>query len=70
MPLSSPVSKAAMKEGNITTLGRGGSDTSAVAIAAALKADECLIFTDVDGIYNQLTRAWLGDARRMDVVAF
>ncbi|HWL28572.1 MAG TPA: aspartate kinase, partial [Burkholderiaceae bacterium] len=37
-------------EGNITTLGRGGSDTSAVAVAAALKADECLIFTDVDGV--------------------
>ncbi|RYF55874.1 MAG: aspartate kinase, partial [Comamonadaceae bacterium] len=39
-------------EGNITTLGRGGSDTSAVAIAAALKADECLIYTDVDGVYT------------------
>ena len=39
-------------EGNITTLGRGGSDTSAVAIAAALHADECLIFTDVDGVYT------------------
>lgn len=40
------------EEGNITTLGRGGSDTSAVALAAALHADECLIFTDVDGIYT------------------
>jgi aspartate kinase len=39
-------------EGNITTLGRGGSDTTAVALAAALKADECQIFTDVDGIYS------------------
>jgi aspartate kinase len=39
-------------EGNISTLGRGGSDTSAVAIAAALKADECLIYTDVDGVYT------------------
>ncbi|MEN9380067.1 MAG: hypothetical protein RJB15_1760, partial [Pseudomonadota bacterium] len=39
-------------EGNITTLGRGGSDTSAVAMAAALKADECLIYTDVDGVYT------------------
>ncbi|MCZ2406668.1 MAG: aspartate kinase, partial [Burkholderiales bacterium] len=38
--------------GNITTLGRGGSDTSAVAVAAALKADECLIYTDVDGVYT------------------
>ena len=40
------------KEGNITTLGRGGSDTTAVALAAALKADECQIYTDVDGIYT------------------
>jgi isopentenyl phosphate kinase len=39
-------------EGNITTLGRGGSDTSAVAVAAAMKADECLIYTDVDGVYT------------------
>jgi aspartate kinase len=39
-------------KGNITTLGRGGSDTSAVAIAAALKADVCEIYTDVDGIYT------------------
>jgi aspartate kinase len=40
------------KDGNITTLGRGGSDTSAVALAAALKADECDIYTDVDGVYT------------------
>ena len=40
------------EDGNISTLGRGGSDTSAVAIAAALKADECLIYTDVDGVYT------------------
>jgi aspartate kinase len=39
-------------EGNVTTLGRGGSDTSAVAVAAAMKADECLIYTDVDGVYT------------------
>lgn len=39
-------------EGHITTLGRGGSDTSAVAVAAALKAAECLIYTDVDGVYT------------------
>ncbi|HBN73633.1 MAG TPA: aspartate kinase, partial [Sutterella sp.] len=39
-------------EGNVTTLGRGGSDTSAVALAVALKADECLIYTDVDGVYT------------------
>ena len=39
-------------EGNITTLGRGGSDTTAVALAAALKADVCEIYTDVDGVYT------------------
>ncbi|MCD8339523.1 MAG: aspartate kinase [Burkholderiales bacterium] len=56
-------------EGNITTLGRGGSDTSAVALAAALKADECLIFTDVDGIYTTDPRV-VSNARKMDKVAF
>ena len=40
------------EEGNVTTLGRGGSDTTAVAIAAALKADACEIYTDVDGVYT------------------
>ena len=40
------------EEGNITTLGRGGSDTTGVAIAAALRADECQIYTDVDGVYT------------------
>jgi aspartate kinase len=40
------------EQGNITTLGRGGSDTTAVALAAALKADECQIYTDVDGVYT------------------
>ena len=40
-------------EGNITTLGRGGSDTTAVALAAYLKADRCQIFTDVDGVYDR-----------------
>lgn len=55
--------------GNITTLGRGGSDTSAVAIAAALKADECLIFTDVDGVYTTDPRVE-PDARRMSAVSF
>ncbi|HPO20947.1 MAG TPA: aspartate kinase, partial [Rubrivivax sp.] len=39
-------------QGHVTTLGRGGSDTSAVAVAAAMKADECLIYTDVDGVYT------------------
>ena len=57
------------EEGNITTRGRGGSDTSAVALAAALHADECLIFTDVDGIYTTDPRV-VSDARKLDVVAF
>ena len=56
-------------DGHITTLGRGGSDTSAVAIAAALKADECLIFTDVDGVYTTDPRV-VDDARRLDRVTF
>lgn len=56
-------------DGNITTLGRGGSDTSAVAIAAALKADECLIFTDVDGIYTTDPRV-VPEARKMDTISF
>ena len=55
--------------GNITTLGRGGSDTSAVAIAAAMKADECLIYTDVDGVYTTDPRV-VPEARRMRVVSF
>ena len=55
------------EEGNITTLGRGGSDTSAVALAAALHADECLIFTDVDGIYTTDPRV-VSDARILDLV--
>ena len=57
------------EEGNITTLGRVVSDTSAVALAAALHADECLIFTDVDGIYTTDPRV-VSDARKLDVVAF
>jgi len=55
--------------GNITTLGRGGSDTSAVAMAAALKADECLIYTDVDGVYTTDPRV-CEDARRLDQITF
>lgn len=55
--------------GNITTLGRGGSDTSAVAVAAALKADECLIYTDVDGVYTTDPRVE-PDARRLSVISF
>lgn len=56
-------------EGNITTLGRGGSDTSAVAVAAAMKASECLIFTDVDGVYTTDPRV-VPEARRLNVVSF
>jgi len=56
-------------EGNISTLGRGGSDTSAVAIAAALKADECLIYTDVDGVYTTDPRV-VSDARRLSKITF
>ena len=56
-------------EGNITTLGRGGSDTSAVAVAAALKADECLIYTDVDGVYTTDPRI-VPEARRLQTVSF
>ena len=55
--------------GNITTLGRGGSDTSAVAMAAALKASECLIYTDVDGVYTTDPRV-VTDARRLRKITF
>lgn len=55
--------------GNITTLGRGGSDTTAVALAAALKADECQIYTDVDGVYTTDPRVVEG-ARRMEKITF
>ncbi|CAM4336724.1 aspartate kinase [Kerstersia similis] len=55
--------------GYITTLGRGGSDTSAVAVAAALGADECLIYTDVDGVYTTDPRI-VPEARRLNVVSF
>jgi aspartate kinase len=56
-------------QGNITTLGRGGSDTSAVAVAAALKAKECLIYTDVDGVYTTDPRV-VAEARRLKTVSF
>ena len=56
-------------DGHITTLGRGGSDTSAVAVAAAIGAKECLIFTDVDGVYTTDPRV-VPEARRMSVVSF
>jgi aspartate kinase len=56
-------------EGNITTLGRGGSDTTGVALAAALKADECQIYTDVDGVYTTDPRV-VPQARRLDRITF
>ncbi len=57
------------EHGNITTLGRGGSDTTAVALAAALKADECQIYTDVDGVYTTDPRVE-PKARRLDRITF
>ena len=57
------------EDGNITTLGRGGSDTTAVALAAALKAEECQIYTDVDGVYTTDPRV-VPDARRLDRITF
>ncbi len=55
--------------GNITTLGRGGSDTTAVALAAALKAEECQIYTDVDGVYTTDPRI-VSNARKLDKITF
>jgi len=57
------------EQGNITTLGRGGSDTTGVALAAALKADECQIYTDVDGVYTTDPRI-VPQARRLDRITF
>ncbi len=57
------------EDGNITTLGRGGSDTTGVALAAALKADECQIFTDVDGVYTTDPRV-VAEARRLERITF
>ncbi|PLY02816.1 MAG: aspartate kinase [Desulfuromonas sp.] len=57
------------KEGNITTLGRGGSDTSAVAVAAAMKADVCEIYTDVDGIYTTDPRM-VPEATKMEKISY
>jgi aspartate kinase len=57
------------EHGNVTTLGRGGSDTSAVAVAAAMKADECLIYTDVDGVYTTDPRI-VPEARRLATISF
>ena len=57
------------RQGNVTTLGRGGSDTSAVALAAALKAEECQIYTDVDGVYTADPRI-VPEARRLERITF
>lgn len=57
------------ESGNITTLGRGGSDTTAVALAAALKADECQIYTDVDGVYTTDPRV-VSEAQRLEKITF
>ena len=57
------------KDRNITTLGRGGSDTSAVALAAALKAERCEIYTDVDGVYTTDPRV-VKDARKIDTITY
>ena len=57
------------EHGHITTLGRGGSDTSAVAVAAAMQAHECLIYTDVDGVYTTDPRI-VADARRLKTISF
>ena len=61
--------QGADEEGNITTLGRGGSDTTAVALAAALDADECQIYTDVDGVYTTDPRV-VPEARRLSRITF
>ena len=61
--------QGADQDNNITTLGRGGSDTTAVALAAALKADECQIYTDVDGVYTTDPRVE-PNARRLDKITF
>src|SRR5437773_9629441 len=56
-------------DGHITTLGRGGSDLTAIALAAAVKADLCQIYTDVDGVYTADPRI-VGDARKLDEIAY
>ena len=61
--------QGADKDGNITTLGRGGSDTSAVAVAAALKADSCEIYTDVDGVYTADPNV-VRTARKIDRISY
>src|SRR3546814_2915070 len=58
-----------MDDGRVATLGRGGSDTSAVAVAAAVKADRCDIYTDVDGVYTTDPRI-VARARKLDYVTY
>src|SRR3546814_19798947 len=58
-----------MEDGRISTLGRGGSDTSAVALAVAMKADRCDIYTDVDGVYTTDPRI-VPRARKLDIVTY
>ncbi|MCC6068963.1 aspartate kinase [Ferrovum sp. PN-J185] len=61
--------QGATEDGSITTLGRGGSDTTGVALAAALKADECQIYTDVDGVYTTDPRI-VPEAQRLETITF
>ncbi len=61
--------QGADQDGDITTLGRGGSDTTAVALAAYLKADKCQIFTDVDGVYDRDPRQF-ADAKRFEAISY
>jgi aspartate kinase len=65
----SRASRDVVPDGSLTTIGRGGSDTSAVALAIALQADECQILTDVDGVYTTDPRV-VPDARRLDRISF
>ena len=65
----SPASRASRPDNRVTTLGRGGSDTSAVALAAALKADRCDIYTDVDGVYTTDPRI-VPKARKLAKIAY
>ncbi len=66
---SSPASRGSASDGAVATLGRGGSDTSAVALAAAIKADRCDIYTDVDGVYTTDPRI-VPQARKLDMVTY
>ena len=69
MSSSSPVSRVRTRRGHITTLGRGGSDLTAIALAAALKADRCEIYTDVDGVYTADPRV-VKSAKKIDEISY